>query len=164
MIDDKPVAYLLMRTDLTSMGLGKSRAQAMHAGNQMTYELMVKPLFDHQLVDQDVMIWHQEGQGFGTAISLGSDNQVDKATLEYVVRTAKNNGIRAELVIDKTYPYLIDSETLARINPEIHTREPVAYSPNRWLCFARETTGAWIFGKRSVVRPLVAQFDLTPNT
>lgn len=161
--DDKMIAYLLMRTDLQSMGLGKSRAQAMHAGNQMTYDLLVIPLFKNKEVNPDVIEWHTEGEGFGTAIALGAQDQVTEEILLKTVSSALNNKILSNLVIDKTYPYEVDNETFGRIDPSLHTREPMR-TKNGWRCFAREVTGAWFFGKRSELHFFLRQFDLTPNT
>lgn len=161
--DDKMIAYLLMRTDLVSMGLGKSRAQAMHAGNKMTYDLMVQPLLKNQEIHPDVMEWHSEGAGFGTAIALGAENQVTENTLRKTVSSALNNKIMCGIVEDDTYPYEVNSEIYERINPLIHTREPMRTN-NGWRCFARETTCAWFLGRRSELHFFLRQFDLTPNT
>ena len=51
-IDDPLVAYLLVRTDLPSLGRGKAYAHAMHAGNHLTHDLWVTPLLN------------EEGRGF----------------------------------------------------------------------------------------------------
>jgi len=160
---DRMVAYLLMRTDLASMGLGKSRAQAMHAGNQLTYDLLVLPMLQKKEINPDVMEWHTEGEGFGTAIALGAQNQVTEEILIKTVSSALCNKILCNLVIDNTYPYEVDNETFGRIDPSLHNREPMK-TTSGWRCFTRETTGAWFFGKRSELHFFLRQFDLTPNT
>ena len=160
--DGKIYAYLLMRTDMSSLGLGKSRAQAMHAGNQLTYELYAKPLEDRKKVDQMVREWHQQGAGFGTAIAIGARNQVTLEVLEETIDAAQKLGFMAGLVVDEEYPYNASDEMLRRINPDLHTREPVPYKSG-WRCFCRETTSGWILGDKKKLEVLLARFDLTPH-
>lgn len=160
--DGKIYAYLLMRTDMSSLGLGKSRAQAMHAGNQLTYALYAKPLEDGKKVDPLVKDWHQQGAGFGTAIAIGARNQITLEVLEETIEAAQKLGFMAGLVVDEEYPYNASDEMLRRINPDLHTREPVPYKSG-WRCFCRETTSGWIIGDKKKLEVLLARFDLTPH-
>jgi len=160
--DGKIYAYLLMRTDMSSLGLGKSRAQAMHAGNQLTYQLYARPLEEHKKVDPMVREWHQQGAGFGTAIAIGARNQITLEVLEETINAAQTLGFMAGLVVDEEYPYNASDEMLRRINPDLHTREPVPYKSG-WRCFARETTSGWILGDKKKLEVLLARFDLTPH-
>lgn len=160
--DGKIYAYLLMRTDMSSLGLGKSRAQAMHAGNQLTYALYAKPLENGNTVDPMVKDWHQQGAGFGTAIAIGARNQITLEVLEETIDAAQKLGFMAGLVVDEEYPYNASDEMLRRINPDLHTREPVPYKSG-WRCFCRETTSGWILGDKKKLEVLLARFDLTPH-
>ena len=156
-------AYLVMRTDLTSMGLGKSRAQAMHAGNQMTFKLLYEPLRDGKDIHPDVLEWHAQGDGFGTAIAVGDENEVTRKVLEDVVNTAKKLEMMADTVIDTSYPYVVDDEIFNRLNPDMHTQAPYRVG-KQWRCFCNEPTGAWLLGEKKDLEVLLARFSLTPNS
>ena len=69
---------------------------------------------------------------------------------------------QAGLVVDEEYPYNASDEMLRRINPDLHTREPVPYKSG-WRCFCRETTSGWIIGDKKKLEVLLARFDLTPH-
>lgn len=156
------LAYLVMRTDLPSLGLGKSRAQAMHAGNAMTYALMVQPLLEGGKPGERVTRWHAEAQGFGTTLAVGSRGQVPAGLLERIVDAAGRLDLDAGLVVDDTYPYVVDEEVFRLLDPAIHT-ERAQRLRDGWRCFRREVTGAWLFGVKEDLEPLLARFDLTPH-
>lgn len=160
--DAQAYAYLLMRTDLDSLGMGKSRAQAMHVGNQMTWRLCVEPLVAGRSIGKDVEAWHREGDGFGTAIAIGGPGQVDKAMLEKVVAQVLEMGMSADTVIDETYPYVVSTEIHDLIAPEVHTR-PADRIRDGWRCYRREVTAAWIFGDKAKLELVLDRFSLTPD-
>lgn len=155
-------AYLLMRTDLPSLGLGKSRAQAMHAGNAMTMRLLVQPMLDGAQPDERALRWHREAEGFGTTLAIGARGQVPLAVIDKVVDAAGKLGIHAGRIVDDSYPYAVDDEVYALIAPAHHTL-PATRIRDGWRCFRRETTGAWLFGDRGELDVLLARFDLTPH-
>ena len=159
---DDIVCYLLLRTDLESMGRGKAYAHAMHAGNQLTHELLVKPLQTGEYVDPNVIAWHEQGGGFGTTLSVGGHDQITLARLEGIKRFADLCGYPAGIVRDNTYPYRVSHEMLELINPSYHTKDPVRSGPE-WTCFRSEVTAGWILGSKSALEPLLARYSLTPN-
>lgn len=159
---DMPRAYLLLRGDLPSLGNGKGRAHAMHAGNAMTWKLVVEPLMGGIAPDPDVMDWHREGEGFGTTISLGGPEEVTGRVLDGIVLTAKACGHHADKVVDKTYPYFVDAEVMPLISQDLHTAAP-ARVKGGWICHRKEVTGAWLFGTRDQLDTLLARFGLTPD-
>lgn len=155
-------AYLLLRTDLPSLGNGKGKAHAMHAGNHMTWELVVKPLSAGKPVDQDVITWHEEGKGFGTTIALGGPGEITLQVLEGLVNAANKLGMKAGAVVDPEYPYHVDSEMLSLIDPKLHSKPPVRTSKG-WLCLRKEVTAAWLFGKPEELAILVGRYGLAPE-
>lgn len=155
-------AYLLMRGDLPSLGRGKTNAHAFHAGNQLTHDLWVVPLLAGKSPDPRVAPWHAQGGGFGTAIALGSPGQITLDVIETVTAAATALGFPAGVVVDTSYPYIVDSEMFALVAEEHHTRAPKRIRDG-WLCCRTETTAAWIMGDKDELRVLLARFDLAPN-
>ena len=155
-------AYLLLRTDLPSLGRGKAAAQAMHCGNHMTCELWVRPLLEGAQVDERVAEWHAQGGGFGTTIALGREDQVTRDAIDDIVSAATALGFLAGAVVDDSYPYAVDVEMMPLIRHEVHTRPP-ARTRDGWLCCRRETTGCWVLGHRDGVARLLSGFDLAPS-
>lgn len=157
-------AYLVMRTDMDSLGLGKSRAQAMHAGNQLTWDLVASPLMTGRAPDADVVAWHRQGSGFGTAIALGAGAEVTATTLDDIKAAAVKLDVRAGLVVDDTYPYEVSDEMLRMLPETVHTAPPQR-TAGGWRCFRRETTCAWVISDRSAIgmRLLLDGFSLTPD-
>lgn len=158
---EKPRAYLLLRGDLPSLGAGKGRAQSMHAGNAMTWQTVVEPMMRGEDPDEDIMAWHHEGRGFGTAISLGGSD-VTARVVQGVIDMARQCGRRGGEIIDDTYPYIIDDEIRPLIDPSLHTAPPRRIKGG-WVCCRREVTGAWLFGTKDELDPLLARFGLTPD-
>jgi hypothetical protein len=156
-------AYCLVRTDLPSLGNGKAIAHAMHAGNQMTYELMVLPLQKGKEVDPDVLAWHKMAKGFGTTIALGRGNELPLATVQAVVDAVNKLGGKANVVVDPTYPYLVDSEVAPFMREDVHTMPPVPGPPGQTVCFREEITTAYVFGDKAMLKVVLGQFGLYPN-
>ena len=159
---EKPRAYLLLRGDLPSLGVGKGRAQSMHAGNAMTWETVVEPMTRGERPDDDIMEWHREGRGFGTAISLGGPGDVTGRVVQGLLDMARQCGRRVGEIVDDTYPYFVDEEIMPLIERSHHTAPPRRVKGG-WLCCRRETTGAWLFGTKDELDPLLARFGLTPD-
>lgn len=156
-------AYLLVRTDLPSLGAGKAYAHAMHAGNQLTWREVVEPMMAKQKPNADLVEWHGQGKGFGTTIALGAQNQMDLKTVSAVVDAAKELGFIADLVVDPTYPYLVDVELSKLIDPKVNTMDPVPGPRGYMVHFREEVTTAYVFGDKTALKLLMGQFGLAPN-
>lgn len=154
--------YLMMRTDLPSLGRGKGYAQAMHAGNQLTNQLLVEPLMAGEAIDETIRAWHAEGEGFGTTIALGKEGEITFATLEQVVHGAKSLGMPADFVTDETYPYYVDAEIVKLIHYDVHTKEPTPAGKG-FICYRREVTCGWAIGDKSAMSLIMSRFGLAPN-
>lgn len=156
-------AYCLVRTDLPSLGAGKAIAHAMHAGNQLTWREIVEPLQRGKTPSQEVVDWHKMAKGFGTTIALGDKNQLDLATVQAVIAAAKKLGFVADVVVDPTYPYLVDYELAKLIDEKVHTMPPVSGPPGFKVCFREEVTTAYLLGDKDALRVLLRSFGLYPN-
>lgn len=161
-IDDPLVAYLLVRTDLPSLGRGKAYAHAMHAGNHLTHDLWVTPLLNDEDVDPRVVAWHEQGRGFGTTLAVGDEGQVTELKLKQLVDAAKSCGHLAGIVVDDSYPYHLDDETLGLIDPKHHSLAPQK-TLNGWRCYRQEITAGWVLGHKTELSILLSQFGLVPN-
>jgi hypothetical protein len=159
---ETPRAYVLQRSDLSSLGRGKGIAQSMHAGNAMTWQLVVAPLMAGGTPDEDVMAWHREAQGFGTTIAVGNEGEVTDRVIASLLRVAHACGIRAGDVVDGTYPYRVDAEFVRLIDPATHTLPPQR-TQDGFICFRREVTGLWLFGRRSELDVLIGRYALTAD-
>ena len=156
-------AYCLVRTDLPSLGPGKAVAHAMHAGNQLTWREVVLPMKEGKPPSPEVVAWHELASGFGTTIALGDKNQIDISTLNQVVDAAKKLGFVADLVVDPTYPYLVDREVYNLIDPSVHTLPAVTAGNGMMCCFRMEVSCGYVLGDKSSLRVLLKSFGLYPN-
>lgn len=159
---DRLYLYCLVRTDLESLGVGKAVAHGVHVGNHMTWHHVVAPLQRNDTPRRDVMDWHAIGGGFGTAIALGRNAQIDLRTLTAVTKTAATLGYVADLIVDDTYPYQVPREIVPLIDPSVHTAPP-AYNRDGAMCFRRETTMGYIFGDKDDLHVILTRFGLMPN-
>lgn len=159
---ETPRAYMLQRSDLPSLGRGKGIAQSMHAGNAMTWQLVVTPLMEGATPDEDVMAWHREAQGFGTTIAVGNEGEITDRVIASLLRVAHACGIRAGDVVDGTYPYRVDAELVRLIDPATHTLPPQR-TQDGYMCFRREVTGLWLFGRRNELDVLIGRYALTAD-
>lgn len=108
--------YILMRTDVPTMNPGKAVAQGSHAANQCIHEARhaagLDDLIENSPESMDrwqrardlaekVRTWEeQSGDGFGTCIVLG----VNEETMRERVSRAKRAGIHAGITHDPSYP------------------------------------------------------------
>jgi peptidyl-tRNA hydrolase len=122
-----PVLFILMRTDLDSMGSGKAMAQAVHAGNALeTHFESLTQEPNNNTADPSIyrlsiefQEWKQQTpQGFGTTIVLGGSMAQIKTDIEWL----NLHGFLAGVVHDPTYPlkdgsvtHLIPLDTCAYI-------------------------------------------------
>lgn len=156
-------AYLLVRTDLPSLGRGKAHAHAMHAGNQLTWREVYQVFKSGKEVDPDVLAWHESANGFGTTVALGDKNQMDLATVNAVVHAARGLGFVADVVVDPTYPYLVDKEIVPLMDASKHTLPPANGPLGQMICFREEITTAYVFGEKEPLKVLLRSFGLVPN-
>ncbi len=167
MVNDYLVLYTLARTDLPSMGVGKAAAHMVHAGNKFTYD-HISYLNDEGR--NPVKDWHEQANGFGTTISLHSKNEVtldviNKIHFDEISKNINNfkGYTTSGLVIDPTYPYLVDSEIVKLLDTKIHTVEPVDLGNGMFLCHRKEITAMYVFGLKSDLEPFMKGFGLMPN-
>jgi hypothetical protein len=152
--------YILVRTDLPSMRYGKGVAQGAHAANLFTDEHVIQPLLKLKQVNKDVMAWRESADGFGTTISL----DIDGPTMDLVVDAARKLKFPAGIVVDPSYPYIVDAEVAKLIPESVHTIPPV-YLPNDTVVLhRREATTAYIFGDKDELSVLLRRFKLLDNS
>lgn len=154
--------YLLVRNDLPSLGRGKALAHAHHAGSHLTWTLAVQPLLDGKDVPEDVLEWHRSGGGFGVCLAVGGSDQITLATLNAVIAAAEKLGHRSGLVVDTSYPHLVDEEVFGLMDTSRFTMEPKRMRGG-WMTFRQETTAGWILGDKDALEVLLRRFDLVPN-
>lgn len=154
------ILYILCLTkDMPSMGRGKTVAHGAHAANLFTWNTVVKPLLNGQKPDEDVMEWHQMANGFGTTVALDVGSLEDMIKVTNAVATFDHY---AGIVVDPTYPYLVDREIVKLIDPKIHTLDPIPAGPNM-VCFREAQTCAYAFGEKELLKPILSKFNLLPN-
>lgn len=159
---------LAITKGMPSMGRGKAAAHAgAHAANLFAHQHYIVPLHgigvDGLLrgVAQDVIDWHQEGKGFGTTVILDAGSEEE---LVSIVDQLKNDGHRAALVVDGTYPYFTDVEILKLIDPKVHTMDPIIMEDGRRvLCHRKQITAAYAFGDKEALAPVLGKLSLLSN-
>lgn len=131
--------YALVRTDMDSLGRGKSIAQAMHAANAFTWDTIIAPAIQNGSMDATALEWCREANGFGTTIAL---NGGTLKKIEEAITIAKALGFKARLVADPEYP-LLDGKTL-HLLPDV-------------------VTCAYVFGDKAALEIVLRDFALMPN-
>lgn len=131
--------YILVRTDMDSLGRGKAVAQGAHAANAFTWDNIIAPSIQGVPMNADALEWSREADGFGTTISLGMNLRDMQAVVEF----ARLGGFPARLVADPEYPLLCPGG-------EFHIVPNVV-------------TTAYIFGDKDILRPLLGRFELLSN-
>lgn len=153
--------YVLTITkDMPSMGRGKSVAHAAHAANLFTYQHYVKTDSEDNKPLDDVVEWHESAGGFGTTIALDIGTVED---LEAIVAEARGHECLTDIVVDPTYPYMVDAEIVKLIKPEIHTLDPIRLDSGMYVCHRRQATAAYIFGDKEALAPLLSKYNLLSN-
>lgn len=136
--------YILMRTDLSSMGPGRSAAQASHA----TSAFMNSFGPDSKCQRVEVKEWmRMTKQGFGTAIILG----VTKEQIESIFdKGPLKRWIMKEKVYDPDYGVHTSWEIFKLLDPKSYHRfESIDTSTSQGVRFFRkEMTCAYIFGEK----------------
>lgn len=154
--------YVMMRTDLSSLGHGKALAHAHHAGSHLTWNLVVEPMLRNEEVHADVLEWHRAAGGFGACLAVGGTDQITLPVLQGVTAAAETLGHRAGLVVDPTYPHIVDPEVFALMDRNLFTMEP-RRTRGGYATFRRETTCGWILGEKERLEVILRRFDLVPN-
>ncbi len=135
--------YILVRTDMESMGRGRAMAQATHASNQFIYECLTQPLFDRKDFDnieyKDILNWQEEANGFGTTIIL---EVFDYEELKELIDNADHQGFPSNLVIDPEYH--IQDGDMYHIVPDV-------------------VTCGYIFGNKDKLKSLLGELKLYEN-
>lgn len=157
---DIPILYVFVRTDLISMTPGKAQAHSGHAANAFVHQHVIKPMRKGKKLFNPVSEWMAATPfGFGTQINL-------KASWEDVERVVSNvdqSGVGfAEIIIDPTYPYLVDAEIMPLIDPSHHTATPIDLGNGRFACHRSEATAAYVFGYKEDLRQFVGEYPLHP--
>lgn len=127
---DFTVCYLLMRTDMKSLCVGKALAQAHHAGMQLEWDAKEWDTEQQALFNR----YRYEARGFGTTIVLAVSEQEMRATM---IR-ARDYGYLHGVVHDPSYP-LFDGDFLHHIPLD---------------------TCAYVFGEKRFVENAVIGLDL----
>ncbi|MNK33310.1 hypothetical protein D3C87_517900 [compost metagenome] len=130
--------YLLVRTDMESLGRGKSVAQGAHAANAFTWDTIIAPAIQNTAMDPNALEWSRQANGFGTTIAFGATLR----EIEETVTLAKALGFKARVVADPEYP-LVDGRTLHLI-PDV-------------------VTGAYVFGEKAALEIILRDFALLKN-
>lgn len=153
----EPYLYLLMRNDLPSMNPGKAVAQGAHAANKAV--LMIRKSFKTTSeIGRLLTEWEEStDQGFGTTITLSASLPEIETAVKFA--PVLGSAISADISIDPTYPYIVDSEMAKLIDhPEGHP--PVRMRDGRYVCFREEITAGYVFGRKSDLVPLLGKFPL----
>ena len=155
-----PILYVFVNTDLQSMSAGKAQAHSGHAANAFIHKHVVQVMRGGKIpIDKSVLEWMAATPfGFGTQINL-------KGKWSDVVNTVADwceTGARGELVIDPTYPYIVDEEIVKIIDPRNHTMDPIPLENGKVLCHRNEVTAAYLFGYKEELEPFVGKYPLHP--
>lgn len=140
--NDPVVLYIILRGDLASLNPGKAVAQACHAANKM---VKVARTYGHPIHDEMLAEWEAQGDGYGTTITLQrpgmSATEIDDLvrTIGSVVGGAGQSVIFG-MLHDPTYP--VQDGSFTHLIPL--------------------DTCAYVFGRKSVVGPLLASLPLMP--
>lgn len=140
--------YILMRTDLPSMGPGRAAAQSSHATSAFTKTFGPYS----KLGRQEVKDWmRMTKQGFGTAIVLG----VTKAQIEDIFnRSPIKDWIMKEKVYDPDYTIRVNYEIADLLDQNYDSRKcnfkiNFSLSDDKTAVISRsEMTCAYVFGDK----------------
>ena len=159
MSDNYPVLYVFVNTDLPSMNPGKAQAHSGHAANAFVHQNAIKPLLAGKRVSGPIAEWLGTTPcGFGTQINLkGNWDDV----INTVAAWCETGGV-GELVIDPTYPYIVDAELVKLIDTRNHSEDPIDLGNGKFLCHRHETTAVYMFGYKEEISNFVSKYSLHP--
>lgn len=127
------VKYLLVRNDLASLNPGKGFAQSDHAGTKMVLRDMKTWSDQHRAW---VERWAEDGDGFGTVLSMG----VSERTMIQALDIAARLGVPHGTILDKSYP--LQDGAVMHLIPLV--------------------TCAYIFGPKVLIENATKHLDLHP--
>ena len=158
-MEQLPVLYVFVNTDLASMNPGKAQAHSGHAANAFVNQNVIVPMRNKKTIAMPVQEWMAATTfGFGTQINLkGEWSEVVKTIAAWCV--ACGAGV---LVVDPTYPYIVDSEIVKLIDSRNHTQIPFDLENGKFLCHRNEVTAAYVFGYKDELVPYVGKYPLHP--
>lgn len=156
------VLYVFVRTDMSSMNPGKAQAHSGHAANAFIHKNAILPLRAGMEVTPSVAAWMaQTPFGFGTQINLKAPwNEVVSLVIE--IESQRLSPITAEIIVDPTYPYIVDNEIIDLIDPKKHTAPWLDIGNGRWVCHRKEETAAYVFGDKRDLEPFLGKYPLHP--
>jgi peptidyl-tRNA hydrolase len=148
--ENEKYLYILMRTDLPSMGAGRAAAQASHAANAFIHK--------HGNT-KDAKAWAASTpQGFGTAIVLGATlEQIEEAT-----KKAHAQGFPTEQIVDPDYAITISAEIVPFLNKDLKgiKIERSEKDPTKYIIHRQEITCAYILGNKEDLAPILGDLPL----
>lgn len=140
------ILYILIRNDLPSMNSGKAMAQASHASNAFVKKYGTT---------KQAKEWAGEtSQGFGTVIVLS----VNKKQLDEAVHKSETS----DVVVDPTYPYIVNNEVASLIDAKHHTVDPIVKSDGTVVLHRKEVTCAYVFGTKEECKSVIGHLPLHP--
>lgn len=160
MSDNIPILYVFVRSDMQSMTPGKAQAHSGHAANAFINQHYIKRLNKGDGINPMVLNWMSATPfGFGTQINLKADwddvltlvKDIDRSTV----------GV-AEIIVDPTYPYIIDAEIMPLIDANRHTVDPIDIGNGKFACHRSEATAAYVFGYKNDLKQYVGDYPLHP--
>lgn len=158
MADAYPVLYVMVRP-LNSMNGGKAQAHSGHAASQFVW--MMSQMTEHSSYEA-YKAWAGK-LGFGTQINLaaGSDERFFKFANAFNIDLDIVSGV----VIDPTYPYMVNEEIYDLLPRTRHTSEPFFNEDTgMWHLTREEVTAAWAFGMSDNpdLRNITKRYNLHP--
>lgn len=161
-MDKTPVLYVFVNTNLMSMNPGKAQAHSGHASNAFMHKQYIEYIHRNENPWMAVREWMGEtNQGFGTQINLKA-SWSEVYDLKERLKEASYLNALWDMVVDPTYPYLVDSEILNLIDPKHHSMPPVYLGDGRYACCRSEETAFYVFGYKEDLYDFVGQFPLHP--
>ena len=133
--------YVLIRTDIPSMNSGKKLAQIHHAGVQMAVKYNSNSLFQ-EYIEQGA---RNGADSFSTTIVLGAPMTEIEQIIEKLAEMECFYGI----IIDPSYPFLVDKEITPFLNSNITFIKTVNETHD--LVTRSELTCAWCVGDRNQI-------------
>lgn len=149
-MNDEKYLYILMRTDLPSMGAGRAAAQASHAANAFIHK--------HGNT-KDAKAWAASTpQGFGTAIVLGATLE----QIELITNVAHAKGFYTEQIVDPDYAISISAEIVPFLRQDLKgiKIEQSEKDPTKYIIHRQEITCAYIFGNKEDLAPILGDLPL----
>ncbi len=157
---DIPILYVFVRTDMLSMTPGKAQAHSGHAANAFVNQHVIRVMRANGTVNPAVAEWMAATPfGFGTQINLKADWD---DVLKVVEDASRDNASVAEIIVDPTYPYIVDAEIMPLIDRTRHSVEPIDLGNGKFACHRREATAAYVFGYKEHLKQYVGDYPLHP--